>query len=88
VKAAEILARFDKGQNVATIAEHLSVTKRYVQMVLHKDRPNRPKPGRPKRSDVPRMVVGLYGQNIKPARIAAGLGISRQYVYRILSGRE
>ena len=79
-----ILKLYDAGQDIETIADSLAISTRQVYNVLQKHRPDRPRKPRACTSDIPRMIKGLAGQGVKPARIAVVLGVSRQYVYRHL----
>ncbi len=81
----KILTRHDRGESVATIADALSLSPGYIYGVLRRERPKRQRKARETTSDMPRMIVGLHKQKIKPARIAVVLGVSRQYVHRVLS---
>lgn len=80
----KILKRCDKGEPVATIAEALDLTPGYVYGVLREHRPKRARKPRKSTSDKPRMIKGLYSQGIAPTRIAVVLGVSRQYVHKVL----
>jgi hypothetical protein len=80
-----ILKRHDARQDAATIAAALSVSLSYVYSTLREHRPNRKRKSHPKRSDLPRMITGLHDQGIAQSRIAVVLGVSRQYVSRVLA---
>lgn len=82
--ATKILARHDAGKDAAAIAATLSVSASYVYSVLREHRPDRKRKAHPKRSDEPGIIVGMFDQGHKPARIAISRGISRAYVYRVL----
>lgn len=81
---SKILTRHDRGESVAAIAKALSLSPGYIYGVLRRFRPQRARKPRTPTSDMPRMIVGLHKQKIKPARIAVVLGVSRAYVYRHL----
>ncbi len=82
---SKILTRHDRGESVATIAAALSLSPGYIYGVLRRERPKRQRKARVTTSDLPRMIVGLHRQKIKPARIAVVLGITRQYVSKVLT---
>ncbi|MGJ5032341.1 hypothetical protein ACQR1I_36270 [Bradyrhizobium sp. HKCCYLS2038] len=82
---AKILKRYDaKQESVQQIADTVGVSLGYVYEVLREHRPGRPRKQHKTRSDNPRMIVGLFDQGIKPAKIAKVLGVSRTYTYREL----
>jgi hypothetical protein len=80
-----ILKRHDAKQSAQEIAAALDVSMSYVYATLRSERPNRKRKTHPKRSDLPRMIAGLHGQGIPQSRIAVVLGVSRQYVSRVLT---
>lgn len=84
---AAILARHDKGESVATISRALSVTPGYVFGILRDERPDRPHGNRGRRKSELRVAIRFHStvEQMAPARIAEKLGVSRAYVYRILS---
>ena len=82
----KILKRHDKGEDVATIAKALGVSAGYVYSALREHRPRRARKPRATTSDIPRMIRGMADQGIAQSRIAVVLGISRQYVSRVLGG--
>lgn len=79
-----ILRLADAGVLVATIAAAVALTPGRVYALLRVHRPDRQRTPRPCTSDKPRAIRGLAGEGIRPARIAALLGVRRQYVYRVL----
>jgi hypothetical protein len=81
---AAILKRYDAKPDAAAIAAALGVSLSYVYSTLRAFRPNRARKAHPKRSDEPRIIVGMFDRGHKPARIAVSRGVSRQYVYRVL----
>ena len=84
-KAAEILELHDTGSHVASIADTLKVSTATVYAVLRQHRPDRQKWVRQSyRSDFPRQIMELHEKGVKQARIAQELGISRQYVSRVI----
>jgi hypothetical protein len=81
----KILKRHDKGEHVAEIAAALDVTAGYVYGILREHRPKRRRKPRRSTSDNPRMIAGLFKQDIPPGRIAVVLGVSRAFVYAELA---
>ena len=84
-KASEILELHDTGSHVASIAGTLKVSTATVYAVLRQHRPDRQKWVRQSyRSEFPRQIKELHENGVKQARIAQELGISRQYVSRVI----
>lgn len=84
-----ILRMHDSGLSVAAVAARAKVSASTVYAVLRQSRPDREKWKRREfRSDFPRQIMQLHGQGFKQSRIAAGLGISRQYVSRVIKESE
>ncbi|WP_448043785.1 hypothetical protein [Bradyrhizobium liaoningense] len=81
---AAILKRFDRNPDAAAISDALGVSLSYVYATLRAHRPNRARKTHPKRSDEPRIIVGMFDRGHKPARIAVSRGLSRAYIYRVL----
>lgn len=81
---SDILKRHDTGKDAAAIAGALGVSLSYVYATLRTWRPDRARKAHPKRSDEPRIIVGMFDRGHKPARIAACRGLSRAYIYRVL----
>jgi len=84
----EILERADRGDPVETIAADVGLSLGYIYGILRRERPKRERKPRERTSQMPAAVLGLYKRGIKPARIAALKGVSRAYVYRILTEAE
>lgn len=82
---SRILTRHDRGEPVAAISAALDLSAGYVYGVLRRERPKRARKPRELTSDMPRMIRGLAAQRIRPSRIAVVLGITRQYVSKVLS---
>lgn len=80
-----ILTAADRNTPVADIAATVELTPGRVYAILRRERPRRKRKERRRTSDKPAMIRGMAGEGIKPARIALVLGVSRAYVYRILS---
>lgn len=81
----KILTRADRGEPVTKIADALSLSPGYIYGVLRAERPKRQRKARETTSDMPRMIRGLQRAGLKPARIAVVLGITRQYVSKVLN---
>lgn len=83
--ANNILARFDSGQDAATIAEALGVTVGRVYAVLREFRPDRERKPRRRTSDKLGKIRGLALRGICQSRIAFLCGTSRQYIHKVLN---
>lgn len=76
----EILQRCDRGERVADIAAAVGLGDCRVYQVLRKHRPDRPRAKQGPRSDRPRLIREMFATGMRQSRIAAALGVSRQYV--------
>lgn len=87
--ADKILAMFDSQHHAEQIAAALGVTKGRVYAVLREHRPDRERKPRRRVSALPARIRGYHsGHGIEPSRIAVLLGVSRQYVHKILSQKD
>jgi hypothetical protein len=84
---AQILALHDAGQTVSAIASSANVSQGYVYALLRAERPERKRAPRTRTSEVPAKIRFLSEQGIGAARVAVLLGVSRAYVYRVISER-
>ena len=73
--------------SVADIAKRTQLSVGRVYSVLRVERPERKRSPRPRTSDLPAKIKALAAQEIKPARIALLLNVSRAYVYRHIDSR-
>ncbi len=71
--------------SVEDIAARVNLGQGRIYALLRQHRPNRPRHPRRRTSELPAQVRGLTAKGIGPARIAALLGVTRQYVYKILA---
>lgn len=84
----KIVARSDKGHAPGAIAEALGVSLTHVYNALREHRPKRERAARPCTSVVRKQIWALHKKENGAATIAGLLGVSRQYVYRILAEAE
>lgn len=82
---ARILSLSDQGTTPAAIASDLALPVGAVYAALRVGRPNRSRVRRPRTSEVPAKVLGLAAAGVAVPRVAALLGVSRAYVYRIMA---
>lgn len=70
--------------SVAAIARQVALQQRRVYAVLREHRPDRPRKRRPRTSARRAAVLKLSRKGYIPSDIASAVGVSRQYVYKIL----
>ncbi|NVO13845.1 MAG: hypothetical protein HXX10_07400 [Rhodoplanes sp.] len=83
--AADIVIMSDGGLHPSEIASRMQVSLSYVQKVLKVHRPARPREPRAATTQVPARVLAMSSKK-SASEIAGALGITRSYVYQILSG--
>lgn len=80
-----ILEACDAGLFPADIAASTGASLSRVYTALREHRPERARKPRPTTSSRPEQVRGMVKvAKMKPARVAAVLGVTRQYVYKCL----
>lgn len=81
----EILRRTDAGQSPKEIAAALDMDVHLLYSVLRQYRPRRKRARRPFVSSKRPLVLAMWAEGIRAARIAEVLEISRARVYKMLS---
>jgi DNA invertase Pin-like site-specific DNA recombinase len=81
----KLLKMADDGASVAAIARDVALQPRRVYAVLAEHRPDRPRKRRPRTSKKRRAILALEAQGFVESDIASAVGVSRQYVYKILA---
>lgn len=82
----QILALADAGHTPAEIVSLLDtpVSLSTVYTVLRANRPNRPRSARRRTSSKPDQIRALVASGVACSRVTALLGVTRQYVYRVV----
>lgn len=86
--AESILARHDRGEDVATIAAAESVGFGYVYSTLREHRPDRPRQPRTRTSEKRKLILGLLASKIAPPRVAFLAECTPSYVYKLIQEEE
>lgn len=85
IPTSELLRLCDAGLFPADIAATTGASLSRVYTALRAHRPERARKPRPTTSSRPAQVRGMVNvAKMKPARVAAVLGVTRQYVYKCL----
>jgi len=81
----QILQLSDAGHTPAQVATAVPTSLSTVYAVLRTHRPARPRAPRTRTGEKRRLIEGLLSRKWQPVRIATVLGVSPQYVYRIVA---
>lgn len=83
-RLSQILSLADAGETVAAICIQTGLRPSRVYQLLRLHRPHRKRKRQPPPDSKVPVIRGLDGAGVPPKRIAALLGVSRAYVYRVL----